>query len=108
MSPIRWLGALLGFAGGGLWTTVGLACSRADGPLACLLHALVPGGLLLLSTAVALREPFLGGLLLLAAAVGFAWFFTPRPLILGLVVLPPLLAGLAFLVTSQPRPGTVG
>lgn len=108
MFPIRWLGALLGFACGGLWTTFGLACGWSDGPIAGLLHGLVPGGLLLLSTAIALRYPFVGGLLLLAAAVGSAWFFTLRPLIFGLVVLPPLLAGIAFLVTSQVGPGTVG
>ena len=76
--------------------------------LASLLHGLVPGGLILLATGVALRYPMAGGLLLLAIGVGFAFFFTPRPMIIGLVVLPPVLAGAAFLLLSQVRHSTVG
>lgn len=108
MATVRLLAMVVGFGCGACWTWFGVCCGWHDGPFACLLHALVPGGLLLLATGVSLRHPFAGGLLLLCIAVGFAWFFTPRPYILGLVVLPPLLAGIAFLVTSQARPGTVG
>jgi len=91
-----------------LWFGIGSAYVERAGPFNWLMHILVPGGILILSTLIAWRWEVIGGALLMLeglAALGFiVRVFLLRNItasalvLMGLTLgLPPLAAGILFL-----------
>jgi predicted anti-sigma-YlaC factor YlaD len=92
-----------------LWFGIGSAYVEKMGPSNRLMHSVVPGGIFILSTLVALRWDGIGGVLLVLeglVALGFIvraflWgSFTASTLVLMCLTLglPPLVAGILFLI----------
>ena len=95
-----------------LWFGIGSAYVERAGPLNWLMHILVPGGIFALSALVAWRWQGIGGALLVLEGIvvlgfivrAFLWGrFTTSPLTLMCLTLalPPLAAGILFLLCWQ-------
>ncbi len=90
------------------WTWFGIASGIAEGGgiIGTFMHTLMPGLVLLAITYVAWRWPITGGVLLIAMGCVFAVFFNQftklNIYVLGLIVAPVTLAGLALLFTKLP------
>lgn len=110
---IRYGARLLALAWAGWWTFFGLASGIGEGlsGYAILLHAATPGLLFLLTGLLACRHERLGGGLLLLEGllvlVAYPLLFSRMPsgttlFVLLTMAVPPLLAGVVFLVDRQP------
>jgi len=94
MSIARWADMPL-IVSGLVWTVFGILCGLEHGLLGALLHAAVPGLLILAVAWLAWHQPVWGGALAIALGIGSWLFFgrTTNGVVLSLMQLPLLLSG---------------
>lgn len=86
-------------------TVFGLMCGSEHGPLGSLLHAAVPGLLIVAVAWLAWHRPIAGGAatVVLGAAAWLSYGRTTNPLVLTLVFVPLLAAGTVMLWAGLAR-----
>jgi hypothetical protein len=109
---MRGIAVVLALSWAGFWTFFGIASGIAErvSPVGVLYHSIFPGLIFLVSAIVAWRWGFIGGILLIVESllvfVAYPIMFGQMPLLIMVftlltLALPPLIAGLLFLVSHR-------